>query len=341
VKDESEKRGKENPHKNGGRSMKKMSRILAAMFLCALGVAGPGGFAEAKYPEKSVELIVPYPPGGISDLTSRVLANYMASFLGQSVIVVNKPGGGGAVGGFAVTRGEPGYSMGIFAPVLAFPEYFRPEAAYTSADVRPVARQFMMLTSIIVNKDAPPNTLKEFVQWVEKNPGIKYGHTGKGATTHLVGVDLADLAGLKMTDVPFQGDSQVVTAVLGGHVPIGFTNLPSVVSHIKAGTVKVLAVYADKRIEEAPNVPTVLEGGYKLRLPYPFGGLFAPKATTDEMLDKLSEAIGKAAEQEGYKRDMQKIGAYAAYLSRAEFEKELAVYKKVAGEIVRKLGMIK
>ena len=140
--------------------MKKTNRLLFAGICSLFLIAGLVGPAVAAYPEKSIELIVPYPPGGISDLTARVLANHIGPFLGQSVIVVNKPGGGGAIGGFAVTRGEPGYTMGIFAPVLAFPEYFRPEAAYTSADVRPVARQFMMLTSIFVKKDAPPNNLK-------------------------------------------------------------------------------------------------------------------------------------------------------------------------------------
>jgi tripartite-type tricarboxylate transporter receptor subunit TctC len=321
--------------------MKNMSRICLGVILCLALTGSLASGASGKYPEKAVQLIVPYPPGGISDLTARVLTNSIEPFLGQTLLVVNKPGGGGAIGGFAVTRGEPGYTMGIFAPVLAFPEYFRQEAAYTSTDIKPVARQFMMLTTIVVGKDAPPNNLKEFVQWVGKNPGIKYGHTGKGATTHLVGVDLADLVGLKMTDVPFQGDAQVVTAVLGGHVPIGFTNLPSVVSHIKAGTLKALAIYADKRMEELPEVPTVHEQGFKLRLPYPFGGLFAPKGTQDFMLDKLSGAVGKAAEQESYKLEMKKIGAYSAYQGRVVFEKELDVYKTVAEGFLKKLGMIK
>lgn len=321
--------------------MQSMVKFLVTIIVSMSVLVSMAEPAAGKYPEKPVQLIVPYPPGGISDLTARVLASAIEPFLGQPLIVVNKPGGGGAIGGYAVTKGEPGYTMGIFAPVLAFPEYYRPEAAYTSADVRPVARQFMMLTTIVVKKDAPPNNLKEFIQWVEKNPGIKYGHTGKGATTHLVGVDLADLVGIKMIDVPFQGDSHVMTAVLGGHVPIGFANLPGVVSHIKAGTLKGIAIYADKRMEEVPEVPNVLEQGYKLRLPYPFGGLFAPKATSDFMLDKLSEAVGKASEQESYKRDMKKIGAYSAYQSRAVFEKELAIYKTVAEGFLKKLGIIK
>lgn len=321
--------------------MKLRYGLLLAILFLILALLGLGSPVEAKFPEKSVELIVPYPPGGISDLTARMLANHIAPFLGQQVIVVNKPGGGGAIGGFAVTRGEPGYTMGVYAPVLAFPEYFRPEAAYTSADVRPVARQFMMLTSIVVKNDTPVNNLKEFVQWVEKNPGIKYGHTGKGATTHLVGVDLAEMAGLKMVDVPFQGDSQVVTAILGGHISVGLANFPAVISHLKGGTLKVIAIYTDKRLDEAPDVPTVLEQGFKLRLPYPFGGLFVPKASTDEMVDVLSEAVGKAAVQPAYLQDMKKIGAYPAFLPRKDFEKEMAVYKTVAGEFVKKLGLIK
>lgn len=321
--------------------MMNRKRFYLVMALGLVFVAWMTGFAFAKYPEKSVQIIVPYPPGGISDLTARVLSSHIEPYLGQQLIVVNKPGGGGAIGGYAVTRSEPGYAMGIFAPVLAFPEFYRPEAAYKSTDVRPIARQFMMLTTIVVKKDAPPNNLKEFVEWVKKNPGIKYGHTGKGATTHLVGVDLAGIAGLKMTDVPFQGDSKVVTAVLGGHVPIGFANLPGVISHIKAGTLKGIAIYADKRMEQVPQVHTILEQGYKLRLPYPFGGLFAPKETTEAMLDTLSAAVGKADAQPSYKKEMQKIGAYPAYLSRKEFEKELSVYKTVAEEFLKKLGMVK
>jgi tripartite-type tricarboxylate transporter receptor subunit TctC len=320
--------------------MKRRKKFLVSMTLVGMFFAATVA-AFGAYPEKAVQLIVPYPPGGISDLTARVLAANIEPFLGQQMLIVNKPGGGGAIGGFAVTRGEPGYTMGIFAPVLAFPEYYRQEAAYTSADVRPVARQFMMLTTIVVKSDAPPNNMKEFIQWVEKNPGMKYGHTGKGATTHLVGVDLADLLGLNMVDLPFQGDSQVVTAVLGGHAPIGFANLPGVVSHIKAGTLKAIAIYADKRMEEVPQVPTILEAGYKLRLPYPFGGLFAPKGTGDSQLEKLSQAVGKAAQQDAYQQEMKKIGAYSAYLSRQNFEKELAVYKTVAEGFMKKLGMIK
>ncbi|HSR13651.1 MAG TPA: tripartite tricarboxylate transporter substrate binding protein [Thermodesulfobacteriota bacterium] len=316
----------------------RIASLVCLLAAVSLAVAGP---ALGKYPEKAVQLIVPYPPGGISDLTARVLSQNIEPFLGQQLLVVNKPGGGGAIGGFAVTRGEPGYTMGIFAPVLAFPEFYRQEAAYTSADHRPVARQFMMLTTIVVKADAPPNNLKEFIQWVEKNPGMKYGHTGKGATTHLVGVDLADLLGLKMVDLPFQGDAQVVTAVLGGHAPIGFANLPGVVSHIKAGTLKGIAIYADKRMEEVPQVPTVAEQGVTLRLPYPFGGLFAPKGTTDAQLNALSEAVGKASAQESYKAEMKKIGAYSAYLARQPFEKELATYKVVAEGFAKKLGMIK
>ena len=319
----------------------KSKKIFAICVFLSLSMMVGLGPAWGKYPEKTVQLLVPYPPGGISDLTARVLAANIEAFLGQQMLVVNKPGGGGAIGGFAVTRGEPGYTMGIFAPVLAFPEYYRQEAAYTSADVRPVARQFMMLTTIVVKADAPPNNLKEFIQWVEKNPGMKYGHTGKGATTHLVGVDLADLLSLKMVDLPFQGDSQVVTAVLGGHAPIGFANLPGVVSHIKAGTLKGIAIYADKRMEEVPQVATVLEQGIQLRLPYPFGGLFAPKGTTDEQLNILSEAVGKAAALDAYQKEMKKIGAYSAYLGRQAFEKELATYKTVAEGFMKKLGMIK
>lgn len=320
------------------RFTKSIVPIIMVCFCLSLGFSGP---AFGEFPEKPVKIIVPYGPGGISDLTARILSSVIQQYLGQHLAVVNKPGGGGIIGGHFMTQGKPGYTMAIFAPVLAFPEIYRPDAVYTSADIRPVARQFMMLTTMFVRKDAPPNNIKEFVEWVKKNPGMKYGHTGRGATTHMVSADLADLLGLNLKDLPFQGDTKVVSAVLGGHIPIGFANLPGVISHIKAGTVKALGIYADKRIGEASHVATFAEQGYKLRLPYPFGGLFVPKATTDKQVDILDRAVGQVSKHKSYLKLMGKIGAYVAYMPRTQFEAELNTYQKVAKEFAKKMGLLK
>jgi tripartite-type tricarboxylate transporter receptor subunit TctC len=319
----------------------RFTKSIFVILVCLCLSLGVLATTYGQFPEKPVKIIVPYGPGGISDLTARTLSSVISQYLGQHLAVLNKPGGGGVIGGHFMTQGEPGYTMAIFAPVLAFPEIYRPDAAYTSADIRPVCRQFMMLTTLFVKKDAPPNNIKEFVEWVKKNPNMKYGHTGRGATTHMVGADLADLVGLNLKDLPFQGDTKVVAAVLGGHIPIGFANLPGVISHIKAGTVKALGIYADKRIPEASNVATFEEQGYKLRLPYPFGGLFVPKASTDQQVDILNRAVGEASKHKSYLKLMGKIGAYVAYMPKSEFEVELDTYQKVAREFMKKMGLLK
>lgn len=316
----------------------KVAVGLGAILTLGMLVAAP--VQAAAYPDKALTMIVPYGPGGMSDLTARALGNVLQPIVGQSIGVVNRAGGGGVVGGHATATATGGYTVGLLAPVGAMPEIFRPDAAsFTSGDLKPVARVAINVTTLVVSNELPVNNLKEFIEYVRKNPGLKYAHTGRGNATHLVGADLAMLEKLEMQDVPYQGDAAATTAVLGNQVQAAIITLPGVLAQIKAGKVRGIAIYLDERVSELPDVPTFAEQGVKLRMPVAFNALFAPASMPDAHVQALSEAVGKAFESEEFRDTLVKIGTHPGYLDAKAFEDELKVYKNVANQFAEQFGL--
>ncbi len=317
---------------------KTMTKTLALAVSLLLGF---GGSALAEYPERPLTVIVPYGPGGMSDLTARSLANSLQTIINQSIGVVNRAGGGGVVGGHTVAQSRPSYTYGLLAPVGSMPEIFRPDAAgaFSSKDLLPVSRVAVNVTTLVVSNDFPAKNLKEFIEYCRKNPGVKYGHTGRGNATHLLGADLALLEKLDMQDVPYQGDAKVAAAILGGQLKVGVSTLPGVLAHIKAGSMRAIGIYVPERIKEIPDVQTFAEQGVQLRMPAAFNALFAPLNTPQEHLDLMDKAVAKAFEDPAFIESLNKIGSHPGYLNRADFMKELETYKKVANEFAEQFGL--
>lgn len=245
------------------------------------------------------------------------------------------------MGGHAVAQSQPGYTYGILAPVGSMPEIFRPDAAgaFSSKDLLPVCRVAVNVTTLVVSNDFPAKNLKEFIEYCRKKPGVKYGHTGRGNATHLVGADLALLENLKMQDVPYQGDAKVAAALLGGQLKVGISTLPGVLAHIKAGTMRGIAVYLPERVAEIPDVPTFEEQGVKLRMPVAFNAMFAPLNTPEAYLDIMDKAVAEAFKKPEFIASLNKIGSHPGYMSRKEFTRELDTYKKVANEFAEQFGL--
>lgn len=269
--------------------MKRWMLLLALAFCATAGAQS--------YPTRPIRFIVSFPPGGSSDLIVRAIAPFMSNRLGQPVVVENRPGAGGMIGVDAVAKAAPdGYTIGLAAAgalssnISLYPKMpFHPEN-----DLAPISTLAMIPFFLIAHPSQPP-TLKEVIAKAKSAPGaLSYGHGGNGSTMHLSGELLNMLAGVKIQSVPYKGSGPVSADVLGGQVPLGVVDVPSAISHVKAGKVRALAVTSKRRIEAAPDVPTFEEAGVPGYEAIGWFGVVAPKATPRPVIERLNAEIRAA-----------------------------------------------
>ena len=217
----------------------------------------------AQYPTKTVQIINPFPPGAVTDIVARILVPKMSAALGQSVVIVNKAGGGGAVGIQAAKDAAPdGYTILVTPPPIALIPIVNKNSGFTLKDFTPLALATSSPNTTVVKSDAPWKSLEEFIADAKKNPGqLTYGSAGPGTTPHFIGELVKLKTAIDMTHVPLGSESAAATAVLGGHVNIAFLTLGTTRSHIEAGTMRALAVASNRRLKDFPNVPTTVEKG--------------------------------------------------------------------------------
>jgi len=299
--------------------------------------------ADSAYPNKAITIVVPFAPGGVTDLGARALAEAMEKRLKQPVIVVNKPGGATTVAGLAVATAKPdGYTLGFFPGAASLPEeysYFY-AAPYSSKDLRPICNVMFSVLTIAVKGDAPWNNLKEFVEFARNNPRTKYGHTGKSTVQYVVMVTIAKTEKLDLVDVPFEGDSAQVPALLGGHIPIGIIAFPVVKPLYEAKKVKVLGIILEKRASYAPEIPTVSELGYKLAY-VPYVALYGPKGTPSEVVKKISELVREISRDNDFLNRVKTLALELSYLDTASFENYLVRYRNNLQTFFKEEGMTK
>jgi tripartite-type tricarboxylate transporter receptor subunit TctC len=299
--------------------------------------------AGTGYPEKPINLVVPLAAGGQTDLNARALAEAMEKELKQPVVVVNKPGGTMTVGGYAVASAKPdGYTLGFFPPSASLPEVFSYfySAPYSSEDLRPVCRVATPVLVIAVKGDAPWSSLKELIEHARKNPRMKFGDTGKSGTGYSVMSTIARAEKVDLVEVPFDGDGTTVAALLGGHISIGLPAFPVTRSLTAARKLKILALCIDKKAPFAPDIPTVVELGYKL--PYvPYIALFAPRKTPDEVIEKLDELVRKISADKNFQNKYREMDSLLFYEGASSFEKTLARYKAQMSAFFKEEGLTK
>ena len=283
--------------------MKKFKKIWVLLLTLSVAialVATAGESAPAKkvaYPKKRIELVVPYNPGGITDLTARALASFLPEFLEQPVVVINKGGGARLEGGEYVVSSKPdGYTLMLAPPSLAWLEVYFKDAPYKSSDLVPVCQITCFHMTLAVAADSKYTSLKGIEEDLGSNPSLKVqvGNTGTGAAPHIIAAGFAACINKKdqIIHVPFKGDSGAVAALLGKHVPLAATTETGVLAHVRAGTIRVLGITGEKRWNKLPDVPTLDELGYKLGFGDTENTLYAPKGTPKEVVQILNEAIG-------------------------------------------------
>ncbi len=306
--------------------MRSRTRILMLFFSMGL-FAGVPGLSWGDYPTRPISLVVPFPPGGVADLTARPIAAALEPILKQPVPVVNKAGAGGAVGMQHVAVSKPdGYTLLLgLSSISVMPEvdklFGRPQT-YKKEDFVPIALLNADPTVLAVRKDAPWNSVADFVADAKKRPGeIKYSSAGMYSTLHVAMEMFTHSAGIKLRHIPTQGGGPALTALLGGHVE-AFAVGPSVIaSQLKAGTVKVLGCWGGKRLASLPDVPTFQELGFKDVEFYIWAGMFAPKATPAGVVKVLRDATRKAANGPEFKNAMEKLNTPVFYLDGPDFQK--------------------
>lgn len=319
--------------------------MLRIVTLLLAGLAVFSAAAQDHYPSRPITLIVPFPPGGVADLTGRPTAQAMEKLLKQPVAIVNKAGAGGAIGMATVANAKPdGYTLLMaLSSISIIPEadkLFGREPAYRSNQFVPIALISADPTVLVVRSQSPYKTLKELVADGKKQPnGLSFSSSGVYGTLHMAIEMFTHAAGLKMRHVPYTGAGPALTALLGGHVDL-LASGPSVVTpQIKAGTLRPLAVWGAKRLPSLPDVPTFKELGYDIEF-YIWSGLFAPAGTPVAIVTSLRDAAKKAVADPEFKLAMDKIETPIAYLDAPEFQKFWDKDAKRLADAVRNVGKI-
>lgn len=298
---------------------KKIVLSLVIVSLLVIPVAAPAAF-----PEKEVQIIVPYAAGGATDLIFRALAESTSRYLGKAVVIVNRPGGGGTVGFTEGAQAKPdGYTLtAVITPVTILPHQVK--TAFTYRSFAPIINVVDDPSMFLVKADSPWKTTKEFVDYARKNPGmITVGNSGAGGGVHLVALAFEKAVGARFNHIPFAGGGPSVTALMGGHINAVSVSPPEGIAQVKAGKLRIIALFADERFELFPNVPTVKEQG----IPFSMGmwrGLAAPKGTPADVVKTLHDAFRKGMEDPAFKKNAHDMSVKLFYLGPQAFEKRMA-----------------
>lgn len=290
-----------------------------------------------KYPEKPIEIIVPFAPGGGTDLNARIIEKFAEKYLGTSVAVINKEGAGGQVGYELLAGAKPdGYTIGyINLPGMVRIAVDRKTKYDPLNSYEPIIMQVLEPKLVAVRKDAQWKTLKELIDYAKKNPGkLKAANNGPGSANELVMLAFATYAGIELTHIPYDGSGKMRAALLGGHVdmaPLGVSEFMTDKEQLRP-----LAVFTPERVKELPDVPTAKEQGLDLDLSAR-RGLAAPKGTPQEIVKYLHDNLKKMWEDPEYIKMMEKAGATPLYMGPEDFKKRIQEEQKMYLEIKSKI----
>lgn len=315
-----------------------MNKINYLIGITLLAAATLPTQAQTAYPTRAVRLIVPSSPGGGTDISARILAPQLTQFLGQQVIVENRPGAGTMIGGEAVARAAPdGYTLLMGISTLAINPAMYKKVSYDALkDLIPISQAVSLSNVLVVHPSLPPRNVKEFVAFVKARPGqINFASAGVGTSPHLSMELLLVLAKLNMVHVPYKGSGPGVSDLVAGHVPVMMPNMLSAQPHIKTGRLRALGVTGIKRAPGAEDIPTIAEAGVPGYEAVQWYGVLAPAATPRDIITKLHAGVVRALQNPDVRQRLLNDGAepvgsspeeFAVYL-RSETEKWAKVIK--------------
>ena len=314
-----------------------MRCLIGLLLLLAQSIA----HAQA-WPAKTIRIIVPYPPGGTSDILARALGPKITDALGQPVIVENKPGATGNVGADFVAKSPPdGYTLLLadIGSLAISPSVFAQLPFDPVKDFAPVAMVAYSPHLLVVHPSVPAKDVKELVAYAKAKPGaLNFAVSGIGGANHLAGVDFAMRSGIKWTYVPYKGGSQAITDVMAGQAQVLFNGMLATYPFVKDGRLKVLAVSSAKRFAAAPDIPTVAESGLPGFETGSWQGIVAPAGTPPEIVNRLHATVMRILQTPEMKDRLDKAGAELRPQSSAEFGAFIRDEKARWAKVVRESG---
>lgn len=316
--------------------------------LAALGgaLAAPAlrtASAQGAWPNRPIRMIVPFPPGGSTDVLARVIGEYLSKEIGQTVVIENRPGSAGNVGVNAIARAEPdGYTIGVstIGPLSAHIELYRTLPFDPRTDFTYIADIYEIPNVLVVNPSNPVKTVQEFIAWAkEKGPGkVSYGTPGLGTTAHLSTEFLSRKVGLQLLHVPYRTGAVAVQDLIAGRIDFMFDNLPTITGQIQGGTIKPIAVSTARRWGGLPNVPTMIEGGVPDFDVTSWSGMLAPKGLPADITRRLVDAHIKIGQDPAFVKRFQEMGATSTMKGPEALQARMATEIPRWAEVVKASG---
>jgi len=291
---------------------------------------------QTNYPDKPITMVVPFGPGGTSDIMARILAKHLSAALPATIVVENKAGAGGAIGMTQLKRSAPdGYTVGLS---VIGPEVLQPairKTGYTYQDFDHVCATYSVPLMMMVTEDSPFHSVSDVIAYAKENPGkLTYGSSGHGTLLHLAMEMLLDQAGATALHVPYKSSGEMVTDLMGKQIMV-FNETPTVSKRYK---LRPLAVFADNRLAGYPNVPTIKEAGWSIDASI-WGGLIAPKGLPKDVLGVLETACQKALKSDAYQADVEPLDTPAHYLDSSSFAVFAQDQFNMYGDLIKRLGL--
>ena len=316
--------------------VKKVLGTIVAVALTAAAWTCAPALAQG-YPQKSITIVVPYGPGGSTDLLARSVAQRMSESMGQAVIVENRAGASGMIGSEVVARAAPdGYTLlvgtGATHSIVQFTNKAVPYDPVR--DFTPLTEAVEVPIVLAVHPSVPANNAKEFVEYVKKNPGkISFGSSGTGSPHHLAGELLKQMTGIDMVHVPYKGAGQAVQDLIGGQIPSIFTTLSTAIPQMRGGKIKILGLVEAKRQPSVPEIPTIGESLPGYAMPRSWLGFFGPAGMPAPIVKRLNAEMLKALHAPDIRAKLEAAGMPVIGTSAEEFatvvKDDLEMYRKI------------
>jgi tripartite-type tricarboxylate transporter receptor subunit TctC len=315
-----------------------------AIALLALGICGNVDIARAQtYPNRTITLVVPFPPGGSTSIVGRLIADKMSQLLGQSIVVDNRGGAGGTVGTKAVTKSEPdGYTLllGYTGTLAIGPSLYRNVGYDPRKDFAPIGMIGSAPSSLVAHPSFPAKTVAELIAYARANPGkVNFGSAGVGTVGHITGEYFAHAAGIQIVHIPYKGTGPAMSDLLGGHIPISFSPVATTSGNVKAGLLRALAVTSINRSKLLPDVPTMIEAGvpgFDASLVY---GLVAPAGTPPAVIERLNKALRDALVSEDVTKQLELDGTVITASTPEQYADFIDKDEKKWSELVKVSGV--